>query len=286
MLKSTRNLLLDTHSFLESIGYDFNKNSINDQELIEEKVIYHINRSKDIGDLYYLYENLNKYYLKDKKIKKKVNKHKDFWNSIESSTDELETISSEEAVGKYYLSNVYFQEFKEVGIQSETLEELSVYKYQNSKNMICSDLFDNPYYLKFTNKSTRAIILNKNKSKCGIIEIKNCDLVLHNNDTEYDIIQLEDLTYGIFKKDYLDKHKNDYDLDECYGCFYSCIVDYHKYLGFAQLELYKDCDDVDLFMVFAFSKFVLQANEINAIQAGTRAGFIAAYSLNLNRRIK
>lgn len=276
MLKRTRNLLIDTHLFLESINYDFNNDSSFNLDKIINTILLNINRTSKYDDAFYLYDNFCKIIKNFDKIAKKVKKYNAFWNSIECDTEKIELNSSENSIGNYYLSNIYENNYKKVFLQAESLDNLALYEFVNNKHQICSDLFDNPYYFEFAKKSTKAYILNPNKEKLCTVELIDCEVTLKDNKTIYDIIKVKDSVYGIFNKDYISAHKDDYDIEECLAIFHWTIVDFETYLGFAEIQIFEESDDLNLFLLLALSGFTLYAHNLSSMQASSHSSVVAS----------
>ena len=258
MLQSTANLLFQVHHFFDEIDYRPSSKNFDVDEMVK-KTIDTMNHAQGINDALCLAKQFAYYLKHEEKFLKKYYKYPEFWDDIEyHGREEIAVVDDEEAIGNYYITNLYANDYKQVFISSVPygsdlygLEEEDGYFSFGDKS---------EYYLRYSKlSSTKMVLTDKNKQNIATVVLnKDCGIFLNNNKTRYELV-LYDVGIAFFEKEYYDSlDGEDPDLDkECKGFIQWDILDKNANYGLSRLEVYDDKADFDLMMILAASCFLV-----------------------------
>lgn len=259
MLPMTRDFLIKAHEAFDELGYRPSTPSISFDKL-QESAIKTLNHTKELEDSINaarMYQFLVKNF---EKVCSKVQKHYDFWKTIPYEGNELiALVSDEEAQGTYFITNSFDSDYKRVFACGHSFDDDCVIGVNYSGGKFSFDDADQEYYLRFSKmSSTKMVLLDKNgNKKCIIVLSKDCNVFLENNNTDYEIVLYES-GMGIYKKSYIDSlHGGEPDLEQLYAFVEWDILEEKSEFGLARLDLYEADSDLELFMIFAMSCFLL-----------------------------
>lgn len=283
MLKSTANLLFRTKYFFDEIDYHPSSSQLNIEDIMS-KILFTINHTKAFNDTKNFMSLLIEFLRNMDKINKKIKKYPDFWDSIEYSGKELiNIVNDEEAIGTYFITNVFPSDEKSIMVSSESLENEAIFaSFTGGYFGLCEDA---NYYLHYSKLSSNKMII-ADKNKCNVATIVLNDalgITFDSNKTKYEL-KTYDIGIAIFEKDYIDSLKNkEPDLDKhCKGFIQWDIIDKKGDCGFSRLEVY-DCDgeaNLELMIMLATSCFLLFKSHLNSRRGNAAlSGVIAANML-------
>lgn len=269
MLKSTWNLLVRIHSFFDEIDYHPKSDDF-DSEIVLDKVIYTINHAKELKDALYIAKEFSYYLKKGDKFLKKYDKYPEYWNMIPyNGREEVSIIKDKDAIGSYYITNVYSQNYKDIYITGASLGD-DIYLFG------CQDGYfsfgeDADYYLRYAKlSSTKMVLTDKNKKNIATIVLsKDYGVFLENNQTKYEL-ELYETGIAFFDKEYIDKIEGEPDLEkECKGFIQWDVIDDNAEYGLSCLSVFDEHADFNLMITIAASCFLVFRSYIKGSREGS-----------------
>lgn len=259
MLSMTRDFLIKAHEAFDELGYCPDTPSISFDKL-QESAIKTLNHTKELEDSINaarMYQFLVKNF---EKVCSKVQKHYDFWKTIPYRGNKLiALVSDEKAQGTYFITNSFDSDYKRVFACGHSFGDDCVIGVNYRGGKFSFDDADQEYYLRFSKMSSKKmVLLDKNeKKKCVIVLSEDCNVFLQNNNTDYEIVLYES-GMGIYKKSYIDSlHGGEPDAAKLNAFIEWDILEEKSEFGLARLNLYEADSDLELFMIFAMSCFLL-----------------------------
>lgn len=272
MLEMTRNFLIKAHEAFDELGYHPISSNFS-LKYIKYAAVNTINHSKTLDDginaarMYqFVVNNFDK-------ICDKVSRHYDFWSSMKWEGNELISLcSNEEAIGTYFVTNAFDKEYKNISLMSYSFGDGIAYDCSCKHGKFILDE-DNEYILRYSKmSSTKMVLLNNNEEKlCVVVLSDNCDIFLENNKTGYEIVLYKGFI-GIYEKSYIDSlHGQKADTDKLIGVIEWDILEKDNEYGLARLELYDSNADLEMFLMFAMSCFLLFRSHMQSIRTSNAA---------------
>ena len=283
MLQSTADLLVRIHNFFDEIDYCPTSDNF-DCDKFFDSVVYTINHSKELEDALYIAREYTYYLKKEDKFLKKLRKYSEAWDSIEyHGREEVAVVEDNEAIGVYYITNLYGKDYKEVYLSSQSLGD-DVYYFQY-KGGYFSFGDDSDYYLRYARMSSvKMVLTDKNKKNIATVVLsEDLGIFLDNNKTEYELAIYE-AGIAFFDKDYyyslcgeepdLEKH--------CKAFLQWDIVDDKSECGMSRLEFYDENADLSLMIMLAASCFLVFRSYIKGTNGSALTTILAANAI-MNR---
>lgn len=193
----------------------------------------------------------------------------------------IPTVSDDEAVGKFFVTNGITKKLKEIYVTSFNLDdELCCFDYKHGKY---SFFDDNIYYLKFSQLSSNKMRLFgvENNPICDIVLTDDYSILLDKNKSQY-VLSPIDGYICVYEKEYADSISctDKFDLDKRIADIQQDVLNENTELGVAELTIYPDDQDVEMLILFAASTFLLYHNYLESQMAIS----IATTSFIINRR--
>lgn len=257
MLQSTWNLLLRIHNFLDEIDYNPSVESF-DADIILDKVVYTINHSKELKDSLFVAREYFYYLKKETKFLKKLYKHSTHWDLIKyNGREEVAVVEDKEAIGSYYITNIYDKNYKDVFITGQSFgKDLLIFQCEGGYFSFGEEC---DYYLRYAKlSSTKMVLTDKKKNNIATIVLsEDCGVFLENNKTKYEL-ELYDCGIAFFDKKYIDSLNGDPDLEkECKALIEWDIVDENGEYGLSRLDVFDEEADLELMLTIAASCFLV-----------------------------
>ncbi len=282
MLKSTENLIVETHEFFYEIGYRPRKGMIK-HDRVNEQVEFTIKHAKELGDALCVLRLYLDFLSNERKVIKKCAQHPDFWDALGwEGKKVVRKVSDEDAIGSYYLTNVFDLDENTVTMSSQSFGD-RIYVSEKEKGYFQFS----QYFLRFSKlKGSEMVIENENREKLTVISYEgDATIALKDNYTKYDVFAYEQ-GMGIYSKSYLNslggKEPN---VKMCKGFIKWDILDEKGDYGLSLLEVYDAKADLDLMFAIAASCFLMfkkaqkeYEREIESEKIRTRASIMMAAS--------
>ena len=264
MLSRTRDFLIKAHEALNELGCELKSDRF-DYDIFFDAGINTINHSKEFvhtKDAVWMFSWLNSNF---EKLIDKGTKYSDFWDSIPYDGRELiAVVDDEEAIGTYFISNAYFEDFNSISISSQSFDG-DHFVLDNEYGLFSVYGKDSNYYLRHSKLSSQTmVLLDNSKNKIALLALsKDFDVFLENNNTDYEI-KLYKSGMAVFKKDYL-KSCDEIDIEKCSAFIQWDIIEDSSQFGVSRLEVYDEDIDLELVILFAASCLLLYRSYRKAI---------------------
>lgn len=269
MLPMTKDLLNKAHIAFDEFGYKPSSDQISYVDLYS-CMVKTLNHTKELEDaietiklFHFLYKNFEK-------ICSCVTKHYDYWQSLPYEGNEmLSLVDDDEATGVYFITNAFDKDFKHVYACSHSLTDNNGVNVNYHLGKFSFEIDDPRYFLRFSKLSpSKMVLLDKSDNKlCVIVLSEDYQVFLENNKTDYEIVLYEG-GMGIYKKSYIKSLGGyDPDTDNMLAFIEWDIIDEKVNLGIARLDFYGPDGDVELFLMFAMSCFLLFRSFIKKIES-------------------
>lgn len=256
MLRSTVDLLLTVHHFFDEIGYNPTSENFDDNKVVC-KVVNTINHSKELDDALYIARLYEYYICKRAKFINKYRKYPKFWDTIKyDGRQKVNIVSDKDAVGIYYITNIYGNSYKDVFVTTQSLGN-ELYEFENRGG--CFSLGDEAdYYISYAALSSKKMNLfnSENKKVATIVLSEGVGVFLENNKTQYEI-ELYEAGMAFFDNEYIHSISGEPDLEKCKAFVQWDIVDKKGEYGLSRLDFYDEDADLDLMITIAASCFLL-----------------------------
>jgi len=279
MFGFTDRFLKKSHEAFEELGYYTKTGVINDEEFLQ-KAIYTVNHTDQLIDAINATRMVQFIFWNKEKIAKAVSKNWAQWNSMKYVGNELlSLVNDEDAIGKYYITNAYSKNGKTIYISGATFgEDLYFLDEKHGKYFIGEN--NGTYYIRksmFT--SSEIVLLNNKDEKLAVIALTNdCQILLKNNKTPFEIVLYEGFM-GIYSKNYIESlHGGEPDINNLLAAIeWDILVKNSKY-AVAKLSNFREESDLNMFILFAaaamlsYNNYIKESNLISinaAIIAGT-----------------
>ena len=290
MLRSTATLLALIHCFFDEIDYQPTSANLDGEEIINH-LIDTLNHAKELDDALFILRFFKMYLKKENKFLKKFFKYPEFWDEIEyEGRKETNTVSEEEAIGVYHITNALSGNNGSLYICSVSFENgFFAFDYYDGFYSIGEEP---KYYLRKSRLSSDELVLtDDNRKVIATIAIDDdTNVYFKNNKTRYELISYN-AGVGFYEKKYiysLDK-KEEPDLEkECKAFVQWDIVDDKGNFGLSRLDVYDENADFDLLMMLAASCFLvfkrhLSAKESRSIARGILFGAMISNATRFRR---
>lgn len=284
MLQRTADLLYRTHLFFDEIGYQPNSEDLDVDKLID-CLLYTVNHAKDFDDAATALKMYLDYIKHEDKFLKKYTKYPEFWDMLEyNGREEIAVVDDKEAIGSYYITNVYDSNYKTVYISGQTFGN-DYFIFEN-KDGYYSFGGDDEYLLRHSKMSSEKMVLtDKNRKNLATIVLsKDYGIFLENNKTNYELAIYES-GIAFFDKEYYDSLcGNEPDLDkECKAFIQWDVLDNNGEFGLSRLDVYDEEADLDLMVILAASCFLVFRSHLKSYHA-TGSALPAIIAASMMRR--
>ena len=268
MLRSTWDLLVRIHNFFDEIGYKPTAENL-DGEKVLDRVIYTINHAKELDDALFVAREFFYYLKKQDKFLKKLTKYSMYWGMLKyNGREEVAVVKDKEAIGSYYITNIYGSNYKDVYISGQTFgKDLLLFECKDGYFSFGKEC---DYYLRYAKlSSSKMVLTDKKKNNIATIVLsKDYGVFLENNKTKYEL-ELYDWGIAFFDKKYIDTLKGDPDLDiECKASIQWDIVDENGEYGLSRLDVYDEEADLELMLTIAASCFLVFRSYLRNSRSG------------------
>ena len=277
----TRGFIEKVHLIFDELNYH-EMSSLNFASF-EKSAINTLTHSKELSDAIetvLMYQFCLK---KWNKIEKLFRRKLDLFNEYDYEGNSLiSTISDDDSLGTYFITNGINRKIKEVFVASYSFDnEMFALGFKNGGFSVFDD---GNYYIKYSKMSSTKMKLFNNRKDClcTIVLSENCDIFLENNLTPYEII-LNDNFIGIYERKYIDSlnDPNEINPEKLVADIEWDILEKKSDLGLAKMNLYSSDQDLEMLLLFAtstfliFQKFMSSQKEYNGFRAGMMTGMFA-----------
>ena len=273
MLGSTKELLNNARIYFDELGYHFH---VNEEEINYEKFVNcfydtlnHTETFKDAIEAIKMFKYLDN---KFDKIVDVIYKYPEYFDSLEYGQNEiLSLVNDDEAIGTYNVSNAIFEKWSDVFVLGQPIDEPFALVYEDSKFSVYND--EPTYFLRYSRVSKEKMVLvDKYDNKLAIIKLnKNLDIEINNNYTNYEVVNVDGVTF-IYRKGEKEKSEDNYD-----AVMYWDILDKNSKVGLTRFTIYEEEADDELITLFAASCLLLYRGVYDASRS-LNVGLLAALS--------
>ena len=273
MLGSTKELLNNARIYFDELGYHFH---ISEEEIDYLKflncfynTIYHTETFKDAIEAIKMFRYLDK---KFEKIIDAIYKYPEYFDSLEYGQNEiLSLVSDEEAIGIHNLSNAVFEEWSDIILFGQTVDDSFSLMYEDSRFFVYKD--DSKLFLRYSRLSKEKMVLvDNNDDKLAIIKLNNnLDIEISNNYTNYEVFNKDGITF-LYRKGEKEKSEDNYDAILSWD-----ILDKNSKVGLARFIIYEEEADEELIILLAASCLLLYKGVYEASRS-INAGLLVALS--------
>jgi hypothetical protein len=267
----TKKFIEKVHDAFDELNYHETKQlDFESFEKAATKTLTHAKELSDAIDVVLMYQFCLK---KWNKIEKIFNKKLHIFNNYSYEGNSLvETVSDEDSLGTYYITNGINNKVKDIVIASNSFEE-EIFSL-GLKNGRFTIFEDGEYYIKYSKMSSVKMKLFDNKNDClaNIVLSENLGVFLENNKTEYELIVYDDFI-GIYDRKYIESLSDTdlIDTEKLLADIEWDILEKKSKLGVAKLNIYNSDADLEMLLLFATSTFLvfqkyLQAEKIKTMR--------------------
>lgn len=268
MLNMTREFLIKAHNAFDELGYRPDHLNFNYDRFCE-CAIKTLNRTEELQDAIEaakLWQFVNSHF---GKIHQLANKHERFWNSLSYADNELlSIIDDEKAQGSYFITNAIESNYKKILLSSVSYDDEQGYSQFEFSD--CQLFQDSNYTLHWCTMDYRkmTIVDKNNKNLCAIFMDNDGEIVLKNNFTSYEIVNYDSGAIGIYEKEYIKKlDDQDPNPKQMIASIEWDILSEKSKLGLAKTVLFDGDGDLELFLLFSLSTFILFKRRIDRYNA-------------------
>lgn len=253
----TKKFIEKVHDAFDELNYHETKQlDFESFEKAATKTLTHAKELSDAKDVVLMYQFCLK---KWNKIEKIFNKKLHIFNNYSYEGNSLvETVSDEESLGTYYITNGINNKVKDIVVASNSFEEeIFSLGFKNGRFTIFED---GEYYIKYSKMSSVKMKLFDNENDClaNIVLSENLGIFLENNKTKYELIVYDDFI-GIYDKNYIES-LSDTDLIDTKKLLADIewdILEKKSKLGVAKLNIYNSDTELEMLLLFATSTFIV-----------------------------
>lgn len=260
----SRNFIKKVHDAFDELNYHKTRQlNLDDFEQAALKTLVHCKDLSDAIDAVRMYQFCLKQWTKIEKI---FNKKLSIFNEYDFEGNSLlSLVSDDDALGTYYITNGINRNVKEIFVASHSFdEEMFALNFDNGRFTVCND---GNYYLKYSKMSSVKMKLfdNRNNCLCNIVLSEDLGIFLENNLTPYDLIVYEDFV-GIYDRNYIESlaDADIIDTDRLLADIEWDMLEKNSNLGVAKLNVYAPDQDLEMFLFFATSTFLVFQKYIQA----------------------
>lgn len=253
----TKKFIEKVHDAFDELNYHETKRlDFESFEKAATKTLTHAKELSDAIDVVLMYQFCLK---KWNKIEKIFNKKLHIFNNYSYEGNSLvETVSDEESLGTYYITNGINNKVKDIIVASNSFEEeFFSLGFKNGRFTIFED---GEYYIKYSKMSSVKMKLFDNKNDClaNIVLSENLGIFLENNKTKYELI-VYDGFIGIYDKNYIESLSDtDFiDTEQLLADIEWDILEKKSKLGVAKLNIYNSDTELEMLLLFATSTFLV-----------------------------
>ncbi len=254
-----------TRKFIEKVHYAFDELNYHETKRLDfdnfnNAAFNTLIHCKDLSDAINAIDMFQFCLAKWDKIEKIFNKKISLFNEYSYEGNSLISVVSEaEAAGTYYITNGINRKIKEIFVASCSFDDDSIFMLSFNKGK-CTVFNDGDYYIKYSKSSSvKMKLFNKNNDcMCNIVLSEELGIFLENNMTPYELVVYEDLV-GIYDRKYINSLAPDdiIDTDKLLADIEWDILKKNSDLGVAKLNTYAPDQDLEMFLLFATSTFLL-----------------------------
>lgn len=253
----TKKFIEKVHDAFDELNYHETKQlDFESFEKAATKTLTHAKELSDAIDVVLMYKFCLK---KWNNIEKIFNKKLHIFNNYSYEGNSLvETVSDEESLGTYYITNGINNKVKDIVVASNSFEE-EIYSlgFKNGRFTIFED---GEYYIKYSKMSSVKMKLFDNKNDClaNIVLNENLGVFLENNKTKYELIVYDDFI-GIYDKNYIESLSDTdlIDTEKLLADIEWDILEKKSKLGVAKLNIYNSDTELEMLLLFAVSTFLV-----------------------------
>lgn len=278
-----------TRGFIEKVHDAFDELNYHETQQLnfdsfEQAAVNTLTHCKDLSDAIYAVHMYHFCLNKWNKIEKMFIKKLSIFNEYDFEGNSLiSTVSDNDALGTYYVTNGINKKAYDVFVASESFDEkMFLLGYEKG----CFTVFtDGNYYLKHSKMSASKMKLfdhNKN-CLCNIVLSDNLGIFLENNLTPYEFVVYDDFI-GIYDRNYIDSLADTdiIDTNRLLAHIEWDILAKNSDLGVAKLNIYMPEQDLEMLLFFAASTFLVFRKYMQA-QKAQKYALIGAISANAGR---
>ena len=252
MLPRTKQFLEKVKIYFTELGYKFKTVDELDFDKFYDAFIDTLNRATSLSDFR---EALKMFRYLDKKFEKIIDcvcKYPEYYNSIDYNNRELISLSSrKESVGKYWITNVIFNEWSNIRYGGVTYDDVYRIDFDESKFLVFKDA---RYFLRYSKlSSSKMIIEDKNGNQICHLELtRKLNLRMTNNISDYDVVSDKE-----YNATYFCKKKNIGDYENKCDAIISWDMLENTELGFAEITVLNTKTNSELLYLVALSTMLL-----------------------------
>lgn len=253
----SRKFIEKAHNAFDELNYHetncLNSDTFNQAAI---KTLTHCQELSDARNAVLLYQFCLK---KWSKIEKIFDKKLSIFNEYDYEGNSLiSMVSDEEALGTYYITNGINKKIKEIFVASLSFdEEMFAFGYENGRFTVFDD---GNYYIKHSKMSSvKMKLFDHNKDcLCNIVLSNDYGIFLENNLTPYELIVYDDFI-GIYDRRYIESldDTDKIDTEHLLADMEWNVLNKNANLGIAKLNVYADDQDLEMFLLFATSTFLI-----------------------------
>lgn len=253
----TKKFIEKVHDAFDELNYHETKQL--DFETFEKVVTKTFTHAKELSDAINIVRMYRFCLKKWKKIERLFNKKLHIFNKYQYEGNSLiETVSDEEALGTYYITNGINNKVNDIVLASNSFEEGTFsLGLKNGKFTIFND---GDYYIKYSKLSSVKMKLFDNKNACltNIVLSENLGIFLEKNKTKYELIVYDDFI-GVYDREYIESLSNTdlIDANKLIAVIEWDILEKKSKLGVAKLDVYDADADFEMLLLFATSTFLV-----------------------------
>lgn len=254
----TKKFIEKVHNAFDELNYHETKQL--DFDKFNDSAVDTLIHCKDLSDAVDAVRMFQFCLVKWEKIEKIFDKKISLFNEYRYEGNSLiSVVSEEEAVGTYYITNGINRKIKEIFVASCSLNDDSMFMLNFDKGK-CTVFDDGDYYIKYSKLSSVKMKLfnNKNDCLCNIVLSDELEIFLENNITPYELVVYEDFV-GIYDRKYINSLAPGeiVDSDKLLADIEWDILEKKSDLGVAKLNTYAPGQNLEMFLLFATSTFLL-----------------------------
>ena len=255
-----------TNKFIEKVHNAFDELNYHETkqlnfENFEQAATRTLTRAKELSDAINVVR-MFQFCLKSwRKIERIFNKKLHLFNLYQYEGNSLiETVSDEESIGTYYITNGINNKAKDIFVASNSFEKkMFLLGFENGRFTIFKD---GDYYIKYSKMSSVKIKLFDYKNEClaNIVLSEKLGVFLedNNNKTKYELILYDDFI-GVYDRKYIASlsDRDHIDPENMLADIEWDILKKKSKLGVAKLNIYNDDADQEMLLLFATSTFLV-----------------------------
>lgn len=253
----TRRFIEKVHSYFDELNYH-EKAQVN-FENFEEATVNTLTLCKDLKDARFVIQMFQFCAENWSKIEKMFNKKLMKFNEYDYEGNAMISVmDQDDAFGTYYITNGITCNIKEVYIASHSFDDdIYMVDFDNGRFTIFED---GEYYMKYAKLSSVKMKLFdfNNNCLCNIVLSQNYEVFLERNATPYELI-INNGYIEIYERAYINSlyDLNMIDQNEMVADIEWDIIDIDSPLGVSKLNVYKNTEDLEMFLFFATSTFLV-----------------------------